>query len=36
VKSSGTFNHTFPSAGSFPYFCTVHGSLMTGMVVVNP
>ncbi|MGE5277682.1 MAG: hypothetical protein ACM3SU_11855 [Acidobacteriota bacterium] len=36
VKSSGTFSHTFSSAGSFPYFCTVHGSLMTGMVIVNP
>jgi plastocyanin len=36
TMSSGSFSHTFPAAGSFPYFCTVHGSLMTGMVVVNP
>jgi len=36
VRSSGSFSQTFPSAGSFPYFCTVHGSMMTGMVMVNP
>ena len=36
VMSNGTFSHTFPTAGNFPYFCTVHGSLMTGMVVVTP
>jgi plastocyanin len=36
VRSSGSFSQAFPSAGSFPYFCTVHGSMMTGMVMVNP
>jgi plastocyanin len=36
LMSSGTFSQTFPAAGSFPYFCTVHGSMMTGMVVVSP
>jgi plastocyanin len=36
IKSNGSFSHTFASAGSFPYFCTVHGSAMTGMVVVSP
>jgi plastocyanin len=36
TMSNGSFRHTFPSAGSFPYFCVVHGSMMTGMVVVNP
>jgi plastocyanin len=36
TKNSGTFQHTFPSAGSFPYFCVVHGTMMTGTVVVNP
>jgi plastocyanin len=30
-----TFTHTFPQAGSFPYFCTVHGSMMQGMVLVQ-
>jgi plastocyanin len=39
AKSSGTFEHTFAEADrgrSFPYFCTVHGAMMTGTVVVNP
>ncbi len=36
TKSSGTFTHTFASAGTFPYFCSVHGAMMTGTVVVNP
>jgi plastocyanin len=36
VRSSGSFSQMFPSAGSFPYYCTVHGSMMTGMVMVNP
>ena len=31
-----TFDHTFNAEGSFPYFCTVHGTMMTGMVVVQP
>ena len=36
---SGTFDHTFVEADrgqSFPYFCLVHGSMMTGTVIVNP
>jgi plastocyanin len=36
VRSSGSFSHTFSSAGTFPYYCTVHGSMMTGSVIVNP
>jgi plastocyanin len=36
TRSTGTFSQTFSSAGTFPYFCTVHGSMMTGTVVVNP
>lgn len=35
IKSSGSFSHQFPSAGTFPYFCTVHGAMMTGTVTVN-
>ena len=38
-KSSGSFDHTFGEADrgkSFPYFCSVHGSMMTGTVVVKP
>jgi plastocyanin len=33
--SGMTFSHTFNQAGTFPYFCQVHGSLMTGTVVVQ-
>ena len=37
LMSSGSFSQMFPSTGSFPYFCTIHGTMgMTGMVVVNP
>jgi plastocyanin len=30
-----THDETFSTAGSFPYFCEVHGVAMTGMVVVQ-
>lgn len=30
-----TFQHTFPSAGSFPYYCLVHGTMMQGTVIVQ-
>ena len=30
-----TFSHTFNQAGTFPYFCTVHGAMMTGTIVVQ-
>jgi plastocyanin len=34
--SSGfTFDRQFNNPGSFPYFCTVHGLMMSGTVVVN-
>ena len=29
------FSHTFATAGSFPYFCQVHGTMMRGTVVVT-
>jgi plastocyanin len=35
TKSSGIFEHTFSETGTFPYFCRVHGSMMTGTVIVN-
>ncbi len=31
LNQGATFSHTFPSAGSFPYFCSPHG-LCCGMV----
>jgi len=35
VKSSGAFSRTFDTIGSFPYYCTVHGSMMRGTIVVQ-
>jgi plastocyanin len=34
-RSSGTFSHTFPNAGSFPYHCEVHGLFMAGTITVQ-
>src|SRR5882724_5961489 len=36
IQSSGTFQHTFNTSGTFPYFCQVHGSSMTGSIIVTP
>jgi plastocyanin len=36
VKSSGTFVFQFNSAGTARYFCTVHGSSMSGTITVKP
>ncbi|HSS11328.1 MAG TPA: plastocyanin/azurin family copper-binding protein [Acidimicrobiales bacterium] len=33
--SSGTYSHTFTTAGTYPYQCTIHSG-MTGKVVVTP
>ena len=36
LSNGATFSHTFPAAGSFPYFCTPHGGCcgMIGSVTV--
>jgi plastocyanin len=31
-----SYSHTFTAAGSYGYYCSVHGSMMTGTVLVNP
>ncbi len=36
IKTGGSFSHTFNSVGSFPYFCAVHQSSMTGTITVQP
>ena len=36
VKSSGTFKFTFTSEGVAHYFCTVHGTSMSGTITVKP
>ncbi len=37
IQSGGaTFTRTFAAAGTFPYYCSVHLSAMTGTIMVNP
>lgn len=37
IMNSGTFSHTFPDPGSFPYYCSLHWQMgMTGTVTVSP
>jgi plastocyanin len=35
MSSGGKFQHTFTTAGSFPYFCGVHLQMMTGTINVT-
>jgi len=36
IANSGThFSHTFSTAGTFPYYCQIHGADMTGNIVVH-
>lgn len=35
TRAGETFEVTFDDAGSFPYYCAVHRSLMTGTVIVE-
>ena len=35
TQASGTFSFTFNTSGDFPYFCVVHGSMMTATVHVQ-
>jgi plastocyanin len=34
-QTTGSFTHTFDTAGTFGYFCEVHGQAMSGTVTVN-
>ncbi len=36
LSAGQTFSHTFLTAGSFRYYCSVHMSMMTGTVQVDP
>lgn len=35
VQSTGTFQRTFPTAGTFNYQCSVHGAAMSGSIKVQ-
>src|SRR5687768_9912343 len=34
ISSGEDFSHTFSTVGEYPYHCTPHGTLMTGLVSV--
>ena len=34
-KSSGSFEHTFATAGTFPYHCQIHPTIMKGTITVT-
>ena len=36
MVSPGTYSKKFTAAGSYPYFCSVHGNMMVGYVIVSP
>lgn len=35
IPNGGVFQHTFSTAGSFPYHCLIHGTGMAGSVTVS-
>ena len=35
TQSSGSFQRTFGTPGSYPYHCTIHGNAMSGSVTVQ-
>ena len=35
LSPGDSFSHTFATAGTFPYYCTPHFTIMTGMVTVT-
>lgn len=35
IQSSGTFSRTFATAGTYTYHCAVHGTAMSGTILVQ-
>jgi plastocyanin len=35
IGSNGTYSHKFDTAGTYNYYCKIHGSAMTGTVIVQ-
>jgi plastocyanin len=35
AQAAGQFVVTFPTAGTFPYHCGIHGAMMSGTIVVQ-
>ncbi len=36
LSSGQSFSHMFNMAGTFTYFCRIHGAMMQGMIIVTP
>ena len=36
IAPGATFSYTTTATGTFPYFCTVHGVAMSGILTVTP
>ncbi len=36
TNTGATYDHTFDTAGTFQYFCKIHGASMSVTVIVNP
>jgi plastocyanin len=36
LNPPSTFTKSFSNSGTFTYFCTIHGVMMQGLVIVNP
>ena len=35
MSQNATFTHTFSAAGTFPYYCRIHGAMMIGTITVH-
>ncbi|MFT3910334.1 MAG: cupredoxin domain-containing protein [Ferruginibacter sp.] len=36
MNTGDTYSYTANTAGTFPYYCTIHGVMMSGTLIVNP
>ncbi len=36
IASGATFSYTTTTTGNFPYYCTIHGVMMSGLLTVTP
>lgn len=36
IGPGGHYAHKFTAAGSYPYFCQIHGTSMSGTITVDP
>jgi plastocyanin len=36
IAAGGSTTYTANTTGTFPYYCIIHGQMMTGTLIVNP